>query len=103
MHAAVIIADELKPERSYNININYLKKIYAANHWMVLDISSWYTYFTNRIIPDYTTNTDQIIYKNLTGYSESKGISANLEYGLKENLRITVGGTLDGCIDYGKR
>lgn len=91
---AVIIADELKPERSYNININYLKKIYAANHWMVLDISSWYTYFTNRIIPDYTTNTDQIIYKNLTGYSESKGISANLEYGLRENLRVTIGGTL---------
>lgn len=91
---AVIIADELKPERSYNVNVNYLKKIYGADHWLVIDISTWYTHFTNRIVPDYTTNTNQIIYNNLSGYSVSKGISANLEYGLKDNLRITAGATL---------
>lgn len=91
---AVIIADELKPERSYNVNINYLRKIYAANHWLVIDLSSWYTHFTNRIVPDYITNTNQIIYSNLSGYSVSKGVSANVEYGLHNNLRVTLGATL---------
>lgn len=91
---AVVIAEKLKPERSYNVNINYLKKIYTENHWLAIDLSSWYTYFTNRIVPDYTTNTNQIIYNNLSGNSISKGVSANIEYGLKNNLRMTLGGTL---------
>jgi outer membrane receptor for ferrienterochelin and colicins len=91
---AIVIASALKPEKSYNINVNYLKKMYAENHWMIVDLSVWYTHFTNRIVPDYTTNTNQIIYNNLNGYSVSKGLTANLEYGLGKSLRITAGGTL---------
>jgi outer membrane receptor for ferrienterochelin and colicins len=91
---AVVIADELRPEKSYNVNINYLKKIYAANYWLIVDLSTWYTHFTNRIVPDYTTNTDQIIYNNLSGYSVSKGVSANVEYGSGNNFRLTLGATL---------
>lgn len=91
---AVVIADELKPERSYNVNVNYLKSIYGANHWMTIDLSAWYTHFTNRIVPDYTTNTNQIIYNNLNGYSVSQGITANVEYGLGKSFRVTAGATL---------
>lgn len=90
----VVIAEELKPERSYNINVNFLKKIYAAHHWMNFDLSAWYTHFTNRIVPDYTTNTNQIIYNNLRGYSSSRGVTANVEYGAHNSLAITLGATL---------
>lgn len=91
---AVVIADALKPEKSYNVNVNYLKKIYGSSHWMILDLSAWYTYFTNRIVPDYTTNTDQIIYNNLKGHSVSQGLSANFEYGHNNSLKLTAGATL---------
>src|SRR5690606_36542246 len=52
----VIIEETLKPERSYNINVNYLKKIYTKNGMMfTLEASAWYTHFINAIIPDYNT------------------------------------------------
>ncbi|HTF28506.1 MAG TPA: TonB-dependent receptor, partial [Flavitalea sp.] len=89
----VVIKNSLKPERSYNANINYIKKIYTGSWWLNLDLSAWYTYFTNRILPDYTTNTNQIIYDNLSGHSISKGVSLNTEMGLTNSLRGNVGVT----------
>jgi outer membrane receptor for ferrienterochelin and colicins len=64
----VIVLEELKPERSFNANINYLKKIYTNNgNFIGLETSAWYTRFSNSIIPDYDTNPNQIIYRNLDG------------------------------------
>ncbi|RYG03865.1 MAG: TonB-dependent receptor, partial [Chitinophagaceae bacterium] len=89
----VVIKSELKPERSYNANINYVKRIYTKSWWLNLDFSAWYTYFTNRILPDYLTNANQIIYDNLDGHAVSKGASLNAEMGLTNSLRANVGVT----------
>ena len=90
----VIITENLKPEKSYNINFNYLKKIrFADATFLGLEMSTWYTYFTNQIIPDYDTNPNQIIYQNLNGYSETVGISGNIDlvtpYGIKTLIGFT--------------
>jgi len=90
----VIITENLKPEKSYNINFNYLKKIrFEDGSFLGLEGSSWYTYFTNQIIPDYDTNPNQIIYENLKGYSETVGISGNIDlvtpYGIKALIGFT--------------
>lgn len=90
----VVVKDKLKPERSYNVNANYVKKIYTSRFWLNIDASVWYTYFTNRIIPDYTTNLNQIIYDNLDGYATSKGVSVNTEFGVTNSLRGHLGTTL---------
>ncbi|MGB5238580.1 MAG: TonB-dependent receptor [Flavobacteriaceae bacterium] len=90
----VIIAEELKPERSVNFNVNYLKKIYAANGvFFGLDFSAFHTHFSNKIIPDYDTNANQIIYKNLDGKSVSQGVSANFDLALPSGLKFIVGAT----------
>lgn len=90
----VIIAEELKPERSVNVNLNYLKKIYADNGTFVgLDASAFYTHFSNIILPDYDTNPNQIIYDNLDGKSVSKGVSANIDLVLPNGLKFLVGAT----------
>jgi outer membrane receptor for ferrienterochelin and colicins len=48
----VIVLEELKPERSYNANLNYLKKMYTKNGTFIgLETSAWYTRFSNSIIP----------------------------------------------------
>jgi outer membrane receptor for ferrienterochelin and colicins len=88
---AVEIRGELKPERSYNVNLNYVKKIYTGSYWITLDASAWYTHFTNRIIPDYLSDPDKIIYDNLDGYSISKGISLNAELGFTNGLKGNIG------------
>ncbi|SFT52141.1 outer membrane receptor for ferrienterochelin and colicins [Algoriphagus locisalis] len=91
----VIFAEELKPEQSWNINVNLVKKIYSDQGTFIgLDGSAFYTYFTNRIVPDYETNSNQIIYSNLDGSAVSKGVSLNLDIAWANGLTITTGGTL---------
>ena len=88
----VVIDGELKPERSYNVNLNYVKKIYTAGFWVNIDASLWYTHFTNRILPDYS-NPNEIRYSNLKGYSISQGASVNAEFGFASSLRGHIGAT----------
>jgi outer membrane receptor for ferrienterochelin and colicins len=90
----VIIEEVLSPERSYNININYLKKLYTKKGMIfTFDASAWYTHFTNAIIPDYDTNPNQIIYDNLDGYSTSKGLSFNVDAVVANGIRGSIGAT----------
>ncbi|TVZ16387.1 TonB-dependent receptor [Maribacter sp. MAR_2009_72] len=90
----VIIAEELKPERSFNINLNYLKKIYSDNGtFAALDASIFYTNFKNAIIPDYDTDPNQIIYDNLRGKSVSKGLSTSLNISFHNGPKIMLGAT----------
>ncbi len=91
---AVIITEELKPESSFNLNLNYLKKIYANNGTFVsLDASVFYTHFSNIILPDYDTDPNQIIYDNLDGKSISQGVSANVDLVFPNGIKILVGAT----------
>ncbi|MDG4715092.1 TonB-dependent receptor [Winogradskyella marincola] len=90
----VVIEEALKPEESYNINLNYLKKLYLNNGMMfTFDTSVWYTYFTNAILPDYDTNPNQIIYDNLDGHSTSKGISFNADAVFGNGIKASLGAT----------
>ena len=90
----VIVLEELKPERSYNANLNYLKKIYTNNgNFIGLETTAWYTRFSNSIIPDYDSNPNQIIYKNLDGYAVTKGISTNVDLVFNSGLKMILGVT----------
>ncbi len=91
----VEILNDLKPERSYNVNLNYIKKFYLDNgSIMGLDGSAFFTYFTNRIVPDYETDTNKIIYDNLDGHAISKGLSLNADLSFSNGLKFILGGTL---------
>ncbi|MGO4819966.1 MULTISPECIES: TonB-dependent receptor [unclassified Flavobacterium] len=90
----VIVLETLKPERSINANINYLKKIYTNNgNFIGFETTAWYTRFSNSIIPDYDTNPNQIIYKNLEGHAVTKGISTNLDFVFNNGLKMILGAT----------
>ncbi|PJR05035.1 TonB-dependent receptor [Avrilella dinanensis] len=91
----VIILNDLKPEKSYNANLNYVKKFYFdSGAFLGFDATAFYTHFTNKIAPDYETNSNQIIYDNLDGYAVSKGISLNVDLNLPNGLKFILGGTL---------
>ena len=86
---------ELNPETSWNTNINFVKKIYTKNSTFIsLDATAFYTYFTNRILPDYETDPNKIIYSNLDGNSISKGVSLNLDISWESGLKVIAGATL---------
>ncbi len=91
----VEIKNKLNPEQSYNVNLNYIKKIMTNNGTFIgLETSVFYTYFNNRIVGDYETDANKIIYDNLAGYAVSKGISTNLDVSFLNGLKIIAGGTL---------
>lgn len=91
----VDIKNELNPEQSYNVNLNYIGKYYAKNGtFFSLDASAFYTYFNNRIVGDFDTDPNKIIYDNLAGYAESKGVSVNMDIAFNNGLKIIAGGTL---------
>ena len=90
----VVINDELSPERTYNVNLNYLKKVYLKDgSFLGLDLSAFYTYFNNRIIGDFDTNPNQIIYDNLNGHAVSKGLTANVDMTFSSGLKFILGAT----------
>lgn len=96
----VVFTNELKPETSWNGTINYVKKISINNIKIGLDASLFYTYFTNKIIPDFTTDPNKIIYDNLDGYAISQGVSLNLDIDLFEGLKILAGATFMDVSNY---
>jgi outer membrane receptor for ferrienterochelin and colicins len=88
------IVSELNPEKSYNANLNFTKRFYTKKKiiWG-LDATAFYTYFNNRIIADYETDVNKIIYANLDGYAVSQGISLNFDIKLPSGLKVIAGGT----------
>jgi outer membrane receptor for ferrienterochelin and colicins len=90
----VVVAEELKPERSFNLNLNYLKKLYMGNGTFAsFDASVFYTHFSNAILPDYDTNPNLIIYDNLNGKSVSQGVSANIDIVFPTGFKFLLGTT----------
>ncbi len=89
----VIIADELKPEESMNINVNFHHWYQRNDHNTSLDFDIFYTHFNNKILPDYDSDPNKILYNNLEGYSISKGLSFQINHSFSVPLNISMGGT----------
>lgn len=91
----VVFLEDLKPETSWNGNANLVKKFYLeSGTFLNLDATVFYTRFTNKIIPDYDTDVNKIIYANLDGYAVSKGVSLSLDAAFASGLKVLLGGTL---------
>lgn len=94
----VEIRNTLKPERSVNLNLNYSQQWYTPGYWVHLEASAWWTRFRNRILPDYLTDPNKIIYDNLNGYAISKGISVTSRFGFTHSLQGDLGFTLQDVL-----
>lgn len=87
----VIIKNDLNPEKSYNGNLNYVfNNTFGFGHFN-LDATAFYSYFTNKIIGDFETDQDLIIYDNLDGHAVSQGVSLNADIVFQIPLRVNVG------------
>jgi outer membrane receptor for ferrienterochelin and colicins len=90
----VIIRNELQPEESWNVNFNYNTNIIHEGGYIGLDASLFYTHFTNKIVGDFITDPESIIYDNLDGFAVSKGITLNTDVAFTTGLKIITGVTL---------
>ncbi len=87
----VVIRNELKPERSWNLNLNHTSHYHLGKGLATVDANLFYTRFSNRILPDYDTDPELIIYDNLQGLSISRGISVTTDWNLPSGFRANAG------------
>ena len=90
----VLIMNNLKPERSYNTNLDYQTFFTFGQGYGNIQLNGFYTYFSNKIIGDFDQDPELIIFDNLKGFGVSKGIAANVEYAFTSGLKIFAGATL---------
>jgi outer membrane receptor for ferrienterochelin and colicins len=90
----VVIAEQLKPEKSWNINANYMSTLAPSFGFVTVDAALFYTYFTNKIIPDFDTDPQKIIYNNIKGYAVSRGLTINADVSFKKTWKVITGITL---------
>lgn len=89
----VQIEEELAPERSWNVSLNYNQIHHMMGGQGTWDLDLFYTYFNNRIIPDYDTE-GLIIYANSAGHAVSRGISFSFAQNFTFPLSFNIGVTL---------
>ena len=90
----VVIANNLNPEKSINANLNYIKKIYfPSGTFLGIETTAFYTRFSNKIVSDYETDPNKIIYDNINGYALSQGISTNIDLNFTNGLKLIAGAT----------
>lgn len=90
----VVFIDELNPEKSWNANLNFVQKLYLKQGAILdFDVSLFHTTFSNKIIPDYDTDPNKIIYGNLEGQSIATGASINANFLNERGLRVNLGVT----------
>lgn len=88
----IVVTNDLKPEQSINANLNYIKKINFSNGTFIgIETALFHTRFGNKIVSDYTTDPDKIIYDNINGYAISQGISMNIDVNFPNGLKIITG------------
>jgi outer membrane receptor for ferrienterochelin and colicins len=78
----VLLAEELRPERSWNSTLNYNQIFQAFGGQGSFDIDAFFTHFSNAIFPDYDTE-GLVIYANSRGYLQTQGISVAWQHELR--------------------
>ena len=90
----VIFTEDILPEKSWNLNFNWNKKLFTKYGAIFdIDFSLFNTIFSNKILPDYDTNPNQIIYSNLEGKGVTQGATINLNSQFSNGLNIIMGAT----------
>ncbi len=91
----MLFEETLRPEKSWNINANWFQKVYTKQGYLLeFDGSLFHTQFSNKIIPDYETNPNQIRYGNLDQKASFSGLTLNLNGVFSSGFQFVVGATL---------
>ncbi len=90
----VVFVSTIQPEQSYNGNLNVLYKMqFNSTSLIIWDASVFYYHFTNKIVADYDSDPNKVIYDNLQGYAYSRGIALNASLAGTGNFKFNLGVT----------
>jgi outer membrane receptor for ferrienterochelin and colicins len=90
----VVFREALDPERSWSGLLSYVRTFTGRRAFFRWESSMFYTRFGNKIVADYFTHPDQVIYANLDGFALSRGLSMDFDRQHRSGQRINLGITL---------
>ncbi len=90
----VVFREALDPERSWSGLLSYVRTFTGRRAFFRWESSMFYTRFGNKIVADYFTHPDQVMYENLDGFALSRGLSMDFERQHRSGQRINLGITL---------
>lgn len=68
-------------------------KIPIKDYFINVDVNGFYSYFNNKIVGDFDSEPDKIIYDNLAGHAISRGISADVSTNWTLPIQLMLGVT----------
>ncbi|MCB0431376.1 MAG: TonB-dependent receptor [Flavobacteriales bacterium] len=89
----VVVAERIRPESSYNANLNVNHALSWLGSSGSIDMDVFYTWFTNKIVPDYGVDENLIVYANLNGHGISRGAAFQWHHQIKKSVTLNIGGT----------
>lgn len=94
----VVVLENLKPERSWNVYSEYRMEKQKENYGIIINTQVFYTHFNNRITGDFDTDPQKIFYRNLNGFAYTAGASGNLSLQMKQGWSLSAGVTFNEVI-----
>lgn len=89
----ILIRENLDPERSINGSLSLNHVFQTKFSTGTFDADVFYTYFSNKIVPDYDVDPNLIVYGNLEGYGISRGLSGSVTQKFEFPLSLRFGFT----------
>lgn len=101
----VVIHAQLRPERVAGQYIDWEFSLLKPDYYFKSTVGVFSNVFSNRILPDYDSDPQKIIFANLEGKLTHKGLNLQLEWGSGGKWDFSVGGALQDMrlIEEGKR
>lgn len=91
----IVIRNDLRPEKSINVNLNYVTKFnFESGLFIGVETSAFHTRFFNKIISNYDLDPNKIFYDNIDGYAINQGFTSNVDINFPFGLKVIMGGSI---------
>jgi outer membrane receptor for ferrienterochelin and colicins len=88
----VIVSEALRPESSWNVYMGGQRQFTGRHVDVEVEGTIFYTHFNNRIVGDFDSDPQKIIYSNLNGAGVSQGVTLQAKAQFVFPLTIRIGG-----------
>lgn len=90
----VVIEEQLQPEESYTVSSDVSGVFHVGERGVAgCSANGFASRFGNKILPDYDTDPDLLVYRNMDGVGFVKGVNVDAYYSYSSRFRISAGVT----------
>lgn len=90
----LMVSPDLRPERGWNFYGSYQLWKSVGKGFLEAELAAFYTFFSNKIVADYDTDPNMLIYRNLNGNALIRGFSLDVDWVINTGVSISAAATV---------